>query len=187
MDGSTTRRGEPCWYKLEDVGFTAINDALMIESCIYYILKKHFSHLECYAKLLEQFHDTMMITTIGQSLDLQTAHKDPTSFTMERYKSIVAHKTAYYTFNLPVALAMHLAGYKDPEVFRQVKTILLEMGHFFQVQDDFLDCFGNPAVTGKIGTDIQDNKCTWLAVLCMQRATPEQKQIMKECYGSSGE
>lgn len=76
--------------------------------------------------------------------------------------------------------------YEDPEVFRQAKTILLEMGHFFQVQDDFLDCFGNPDVTGKIGTDIQDNKCTWLAVLCMQRATEAQKQIMRDCYGKNG-
>lgn len=60
------------------------------------------------------------------------------------------------------------------------------MGHFFQVQDDFLDCFGNPDVTGKIGTDIQDNKCTWLAALCMQRATESQKQIMRDCYGKNG-
>lgn len=77
--------------------------------------------------------------------------------------------------------------YKDPEIFRQAKTILLEMGYFFQVQDDFLDCFGDPEVTGKIGTDIQENKCTWLAVLCMQRASDEQKSIMAECYGKSGE
>lgn len=75
---------------------------------------------------------------------------------------------------------------KDKEAFRQSKTILLEMGHFFQVQDDFLDCFGNPDITGKIGTDIQDNKCSWLAVVCMQRASEEQKQIMLECYGKSG-
>lgn len=85
-----------------------------------------------------------------------------------------------------VGFHFFLIRYTDPEVFRQAKTILLEMGHFFQVQDDFLDCFGNPEVTGKIGTDIQDNKCTWLAVLCMQRATEAQKQIMKDSYGKHG-
>lgn len=110
MDQSSTRRGQPCWYKLDDVGMTAINDSLMIENSIYYILKKTFGDTEHYMNLVELFHEAMMITTIGQSLDMQTSNRNVDTFTMERYKSIVHHKTAFYTFYLPVALAMNIAG-----------------------------------------------------------------------------
>lgn len=187
MDGSETRRGHKCWYKLDDVGLGAINDAMMIESGMYYLLRKYFGDKDYYRSIVELFQEVTFITTIGQLQDMQTANHDVLSFTMEKYKSIVANKTAYYTFYLPVALAMTMANYKDPEIFRQTKTILLETGNFFQVQDDFIDCFGDPAVTGKIGTDIQDGKCSWLAVVAVQRASPQQKEILKECYGQKGE
>lgn len=111
MDQSQTRRGQPCWYRRDGVGLMALNDALMIENGIYFVLRKHFAKKEYYVELLELFHEAMMITTVGQSLDMQAAGKRPAeAFTMDRYKAIVHHKTAFYTFYLPVALAMHMAG-----------------------------------------------------------------------------
>jgi len=48
MDHSITRRGQPCWYKVEKVGLNACNDCIVLEACIYKILKKHVRKLPCY-------------------------------------------------------------------------------------------------------------------------------------------
>jgi len=185
MDGSTLRRGQPAWHTVEDVGLAAINDSLMIESGIFHILDKYFRNHPNYSRLVQFFHEVIFTTSVGQSLDIQTSKLNVLDFTMDRYKAIVRNKTSYYTFYLPVALSMAMTGWDDPEVYRQSRTILLEIGQFFQIQDDFLDVFGDTKVTGKIGTDIEDNKCSWLAVVCNQRSSPHQKEILKECYGSS--
>jgi len=59
----------------------------------------------------------------------------------------------------------------------------LKIGHFFRVQDDFLDCFGDPKVTGKAGTDIARGKISWLLVVALQRANREQKEVLQSHYG----
>ncbi|KAK4885119.1 hypothetical protein RN001_001390 [Aquatica leii] len=186
MDASKTRRGATCWYLVDGVGMQAINDALLLENGVYALLKKHFSDHYCYVPTMELFHEVIMKTSMGQSLDiLCTVDQVPQLdyFTMNRYNAIVKYKTGFYSFQLPVSLALYLAGRYDPELHRQATTILLEMGHFYQVQDDFLDCFGDSEVTGKKGTDIEEGKCSWLVVLALQRATPEQKKVLQLNYG----
>ncbi|XP_066586997.1 farnesyl pyrophosphate synthase isoform X2 [Prorops nasuta] len=191
QDKSTMRRNQPCWYLQYNLGLAAINDGILVEQAFYQLLKMHFKNKECYLDIMELFHDMVMKTVMGQSLDLLSidSEKRPklNLFTMNRYNSIVKYKTANYTFVLPITLAMYFAGIKDPEMHRQAKTILLEMGHFFQVQDDYLDCFGDTEITGKKGTDIQEGKCTWLVVVALQRATSEQRKILEECYGYDDE
>ncbi|VDI52208.1 farnesyl diphosphate synthase [Mytilus galloprovincialis] len=187
MDKSITRRGKPCWYKQNNVGLIAVNDAIYLEACVYEILKHYFRKKPYYIDLVELFHQISMHTVMGQCLDLITSPIDGkvdfTKFTEERYNAIVKWKTAYYSFYLPVALAMYMAGITDEDVHSKAKTILIEMGTFFQIQDDYLDCFGDPSVIGKIGTDIQDNKCSWLVIQALKRVSKEQRTELQNNYG----
>ncbi|XP_036906461.1 farnesyl pyrophosphate synthase isoform X2 [Sturnira hondurensis] len=186
MDSSLTRRGQICWYQKPGIGLDAINDAVLLEACIYRLLKFYCREQPFYLNLIELFLQISYQTEIGQALDLTTAPKgsvDLGRYTEKRYKSIVKYKTAFYSFYLPVAAAMYMAGIDGEKEHASAKKILLEMGEFFQVQDDYLDIFGDSGVTGKSGTDIQDGKCSWLVVQCLQRASPEQRQILQENYG----
>ncbi|WWC93659.1 hypothetical protein V866_000494 [Kwoniella sp. B9012] len=186
MDQSVTRRGQPCWYKMPNVGNIAINDAFMLEAAIYHLLKKHFRQEKYYVDLIELFLETTFQTELGQLVDLITApedHVDLNKFSLEKHHLIVVYKTAYYSFYLPVALAMYMSGVEAKSAYDLALSILIPLGEYFQVQDDYLDCYGKPEHIGKIGTDILDNKCSWNVNTALKFATPEQRKILDENYG----
>jgi len=83
-------------------------------------------------------------------------------YTFDHYRRIVKYKTSYYTFCLPVGLAMILGGVEN-SCWENTREILLKFEEYFQVHDDYLDCFGDPKETGKVETDIMKSKCTYLA------------------------
>ena len=66
---------------------------------------------------------------------------------------------------------------------QQAKAILIPLGEYFQIQDDYLDAYGSPETIGKIGTDIQDNKCSWLINQALQKASTSQRKVLEENYG----
>ena len=104
-----------------------------------------------------------------------------------RYMDIVTYKTAYYSFFLPVACGMHLAGTPAGSAFETAQNILVKMGQYFQIQDDYLDCYADASVLGKVGTDIQDNKCSWLVCTALVDASPAQRATIAEHYGKDDE
>lgn len=186
MDDSHTRRGQPCWFRKAGVGMIAINDAFILESAIYVLLKKYFRETSYYVDLFELFQEITLFTELGQLVDLITApedHVDLSKFSLDKHTYIVTYKTAFYSFYLPVALAMYMTGKATKLNLAEAQKVLLPLGAYFQVQDDYLDLYGNPEITGKIGTDIQDNKCGWLINVALEHATPEQRRILDENYG----
>ena len=190
MDASETRRGKPCWYKLPEIQLDAINDAIILESFLYFLLKKYFSHdAQMYISVVDLYHEVSLCTQMGQMLDLTSqpqGQKNPTilkKFNQKMYDQIVMYKTAIYTFYLSTAAAMILCNYTDKKDFSVAREICIGLGNKFQIEDDYLDCYGDPEVIGKIGTDIKDHKCSWLVVQALQRMNARQRQVLESHYG----
>lgn len=60
--------------------------------------------------------------------------------------------------------------------------------HFrFRLQKDFMNVFGTPELVGKVGSDIEEGRCSWLAVVALQRMNSSQRKIMEKYYGKPGE
>ncbi|XP_036144410.1 farnesyl pyrophosphate synthase-like [Monomorium pharaonis] len=189
LDRSLIRRGRECWYRSH--GLMTVNDSFLIQSCIYHLIKKHFKGKECYMNLVEMFQYNTFKTAMGQCLDTYTSNinKKPNGlpnldlYTMTQCDNIIQLKAEPFTFAVPVQAAMHFAGIKDPDMFKQSTDILLDMAHLYQVQDDFLGTFGNSDTMRKDCTDVEEGKCTWLIATALQCVTPEQRKILDECYG----
>jgi farnesyl diphosphate synthase len=185
MDSSVTRRGRPCWYKRDGLGSAAINDAFLVEMILFKALRRHFGDRPEYSKLVDLVMETTLQTELGQLLDIKCDTAPLQAFTLDRWTAIVKYKTAFYSFYLPVAMAMVCAGLEERSEYDAAREILVVMGVYFQAQDDFLDAFGTPEQIGKIGTDIQDKKCGWLFVNAyhsMVDAT--QKKYLDKHYGN---
>ena len=152
------------------------------------------------------FVQVTLQTCYGQMLDLKSCIKSDggnkfKNFTNSRLETIYKYKTSIYSFVFPNklgifltwhifvnyvvfwCLAMILNSCERKEDFERSEMILLKIGHYFQMQDDFLDCFGDPKVTGKVGTDIEEGKCCLPIVTSLELCSGEQLDVLQNNYG----
>ncbi|MCV2491359.1 polyprenyl synthetase family protein [Geodermatophilus sp. YIM 151500] len=126
--------------------------------------------------------DTMRTeVTAGQYLDLLRAAGGlpgpQGALTVARYKS------AGYTVQRPLQLGAALAG-ADEHVLEACTAIGLPLGEAFQLRDDVLGVFGDPAVTGKSADDdLREGKRTLLVALAEQAADAAGRRLLAESLG----
>ncbi|CAF0839589.1 unnamed protein product [Rotaria sordida] len=188
MDHSLTRRGKTCWYLKVKEKESAVNDSFYLYSCTFILLKKYFP---TNIKLFHLFNEIFQRTVIGQGLDLETPSYLPSVdlYTEEHYYTIVTWKTAYYTIVLPIFCGILITPLSFLVDHSELKSIAIDIGIYFQVQDDYLDCYGDINRTGKIGTDIQERKCSWLIVQAMKLLKDNniKRKILRDNYGYDDE
>ena len=91
---------------------------------------------------------------------------------------VIKYKTAFYTVVRPLQLGATLAGRADlaDALDRHGRPV----GLAFQLRDDLLGAFGDPATTGKpVGDDLREGKPTLLMALGRAAATPAQHEVLE--------
>lgn len=117
----------------------------------------------------------------GQFLDLLEQARGGGS--VERTLLVVRYKSAKYTIERPLHLGAALAG-ADEDLLAVLSGYGLPLGEAFQLRDDVLGVFGDPAQTGKpAGDDLREGKRTLLVATAMARADASQARLLRERLG----
>ncbi|CAG7723577.1 unnamed protein product [Allacma fusca] len=162
---------------------------VLLENAGYALLRKYFSDRPYYLSLAELLQDNGLKMCVGQGLDLlASTTTDIARFDMKLYKEIVYLKTSYFGFCVPISSALIMVGIynnglSEHEVVEITEKFTREIGLIFQIQDDFVDVFGDVNNNGKSSTDIPNGKCAWPIVVALELANPAERRTLIENYG----
>ena len=123
---------------------------------------------------------------VGQYLDVQGevagAGQDREG-AVQRALDVIRYKSAKYSVEHPVVLGAALAGAREPALER-CSAFALPLGEAFQLRDDVLGVFGDPATTGKpAGDDLREGKRTVLVGFVRRRGSEEQIAELEAALG----
>lgn len=114
------------------------------------------------------WHELEVEVNIGQYLDLLGAAKG--SVGLDDARRISRYKSGRYTIERPLQVGAALAG-ADATLIEVLGSYGEPLGEAFQLRDDMLGAFGDPALTGKpVGEDLREGKPTPLLAIARQRA-----------------
>ncbi len=174
MDEAALRRGAVTVHKKWDLNTAILSgDAMLIQA--YKILENYSDSL--FKKLFHLLNKTAAEVCEGQQYDLD--FEKNYDFNIENYVKMIRLKTAVLIgCSLKMGAIIGGATKEDSDL---LYNFGIEMGIAFQLQDDYLDSFGNPKDFGKkIGGDILRNKKTILYHMILKKGNLEHQEKIKK-------
>jgi geranylgeranyl diphosphate synthase type I len=196
MDGSDTRRGQPAVHRRfasmhraeawsgDPEAFGRGAAILLGDLCLVWSDEMFRRSALPPERLVagSRVYDEMRTELMGgQYLDLLEQARGGGS--VQRALRVARYKSAKYTIEKPLHLGAVLAG-AGPDVLAGYSGYGLPLGEAFQLRDDVLGVFGDPAVTGKpAGDDLREGKRTALVAMALETATEAQAALVRRHLG----
>ena len=176
MDAAPLRRGNVTVHEKWD-----INTGILSGDAMLILAYQYFEEYEptIFRALAKLFSKTALEVCEGQQWDVDFESRS--DVTIPEYLKMIECKTAVL-----VAAAMKMGAIiakTSQENANLIYDFGLNLGLAFQLQDDYLDAFGNPETFGKqVGGDIIENKKTYLYLKAMEFASPNEKEELVHLF-----
>ncbi len=176
MDGAPLRRGKETVHKKWNLNTGILSgDAMLISA--YQLFESY--EPEVFQSLAKLFSNTALKVCEGQQYDVDFETKKKVTET--EYLKMIEYKTAVL-----VGAAMQMGAIVakvNQEDAKKMYDFGRLLGIAFQLQDDYLDAFGNPETFGKqVGGDIIENKKTFLYLKALENATTADKIKLENLF-----
>lgn len=174
MDNADVRRGMPTVHKKWNENVAILSGDTML-SMAYGLLADGAG--DRFAALFDVFNRTAIEVYEGQQLDMEFESRR--FVTVDEYMEMIRLKTSVL-LGCACRMGAMLAGASEV-VCNSFYEYGISLGLAFQLRDDWLDTFGDPAVFGKeIGGDILNEKKTWLLITSLAEAGDEVDNILRQ-------
>ncbi|WP_298901497.1 polyprenyl synthetase family protein [uncultured Psychroserpens sp.] len=176
MDDAPLRRGQETVHEKWDINTGILSgDAMLIMA--YQLFENYEPHV--FQELAKLFSKTAIEVCEGQQYDVDFETRDDVTIT--EYLKMIEYKTAVL-----VGAAMKM-GAIVAEASHECQDSIYDFGRnlgiAFQLQDDYLDAFGNPETFGKqVGGDIIENKKTYLYLKALEFSNGEDQLQLEHLY-----
>lgn len=176
MDDAPLRRGHETVHEKWN-----LNTGILSGDAMLILAYQYFEHYEpiIFQDLAKLFSKTALEVCEGQQWDVDFEERN--DVTIPEYLKMIQYKTAVL-----VAAAMKMGAIiaeTSEENANLIYDFGLNLGLAFQLQDDFLDAFGNPETFGKqVGGDIIENKKTYLYLKAVAFSNEEEAKELKSLF-----
>lgn len=175
-DESQLRRGKPCLHhqigeglaiNAGDLALSLVTGTVLVDDSLSDAVK---------LRVLKELVDMTTRTIEGQALDIGWARDERFDITVEDYLTMAAHKTAFYSGGVPLAVGAIIGGGSEEQI-ETLRAYGMSTGLAFQIQDDLLNLIGSEESTKKdFRSDITEGKRTLVVVHALANAAPAARE-----------
>ena len=179
MDKADMRRGKPVVHKKWNENTAILSGDAMLILAFQLMLRQ--CPAEKMQRVMEVFGQVALEVCEGQQWDMEFETRQDVS--VGEYIEMIRLKTSVLLAGA-LQIGAILGGASDEDV-RHLYDFGIQAGLAFQLQDDYLDVYGDPAVFGKkIGGDILCNKKTYMLITALNRADESDRKELLRWLGA---